>query len=76
MWRGCFVQKCRRRPLKSCGKQSTLFANSPRASSWNRPTEFEEVGIKPDVEVHITIGDLRNGKDPVLEKALELTSIP
>jgi hypothetical protein len=34
------------------------------------------VGIKPDVEVHITIGDLRKGRDPVLEKALELTSNP
>jgi C-terminal processing protease CtpA/Prc len=33
--------------------------------------EFVGVGIKPDVEVHTTIEDLKNGRDPVLEKALE-----
>jgi carboxyl-terminal processing protease len=39
-------------------------------------SEFEGVGIKPDVEVHTTIEDLKNGRDPVLEKALELASKP
>ena len=39
-------------------------------------SEFEGVGIKPDIEVHTTIEDLRNGRDPVLEKALELASEP
>ena len=39
-------------------------------------SEFEGVGIKPDVEVHTTIEGLRNGRDPVLEKALELASKP
>jgi carboxyl-terminal processing protease len=39
-------------------------------------SEFEGVGIKPDVEVHPTIEDLRAGRDPVLEKALELASKP
>lgn len=39
-------------------------------------SEFEGVGIKPDVEVHTTIEDLKNGRDPVLEKALELAAKP
>jgi carboxyl-terminal processing protease len=39
-------------------------------------SEFEGVGIKPDIEVRPTSEDLRNGKDPVLEKALELASKP
>lgn len=39
-------------------------------------SEFEGLGIKPDVEVHTTIDDLKNGRDPVLEKALELASKP
>ena len=36
-------------------------------------SEFEGVGIKPDVEVHTTIESLKSGRDVVLEKALELT---
>jgi carboxyl-terminal processing protease len=39
-------------------------------------SEFEGVGIKPDIEVRPTIEDLKNGKDPVLEKALELAAKP
>jgi carboxyl-terminal processing protease len=39
-------------------------------------SEFEGAGIKPDVEVHTTVDDLKNGKDPILEKALELASRP
>ncbi len=35
-------------------------------------TEFEGVGIKPDVEVHPTIDDLKSGRDTILIKALEL----
>jgi carboxyl-terminal processing protease len=39
-------------------------------------SEFEGVGIKPDIEVHPTVEDLRSAKDPVLEKALELAAKP
>jgi carboxyl-terminal processing protease len=39
-------------------------------------TEFEGVGIKPDIEVHPTIDDLKNGRDPVLDKAMELAAKP
>ncbi len=39
-------------------------------------SEFEGMGIKPDVEVHTTIEDQTNGRDPVLEKALELAAKP
>jgi carboxyl-terminal processing protease len=39
-------------------------------------SEFEGVGIKPDVEVRPTIEDLRSGRDPVLEKALEVAAKP
>jgi hypothetical protein len=39
-------------------------------------TEFEGVGIKPDIEVHSTIDDFKNGRDPVLDKALELAAKP
>jgi carboxyl-terminal processing protease len=35
-------------------------------------SQFEGVGIKPDVQLEPSADDLRNGKDPVLEKALEL----
>jgi carboxyl-terminal processing protease len=38
--------------------------------------EFEGVGIKPDVEVHPTIENLTNGKDTVLDRALELAAKP
>ena len=38
-------------------------------------SQFEGVGITPDVQVNITPGDLRAGRDPVLEKALELTRV-
>jgi carboxyl-terminal processing protease len=39
-------------------------------------SEFEGVGIKPDIEVHTTIEDLKNGRDPILEKALEFATRP
>jgi carboxyl-terminal processing protease len=39
-------------------------------------SEFEGVGIRPDVEMHMTIEDLKNGRDPVLEKAFELAGKP
>jgi carboxyl-terminal processing protease len=35
-------------------------------------SEFEGIGIKPDVEVRTTIEDLKSGRDPVLEEALQL----
>lgn len=35
-------------------------------------SEFEGVGIAPDVEIQTTVDDLRTGHDPVLEKAYEL----
>jgi carboxyl-terminal processing protease len=37
-------------------------------------SEFEGVGIKPDVEVHTTIEDLKNRRDPTFQKALELAA--
>lgn len=39
-------------------------------------SEFEGVGIKPDVEVHPMIENLKNGKDPMLDRALELAAKP
>lgn len=39
-------------------------------------SEFEGIGIKPDVEVRLTIDDLRQGRDVVLQKALELAEKP
>jgi len=39
-------------------------------------SEFEGVGIKPDVEVHPTIESLKSGRDVVLEEAIELTAKP
>ena len=39
-------------------------------------SEFEGVGIKPDVEVHPTIESLKAGRDVILEKALELAEKP
>ena len=39
-------------------------------------SEFEGVGIKPDMEVHPTIESLRSGHDLILEKALELAAKP
>lgn len=39
-------------------------------------SEFEGVGIKPDVEVHPTIESLKSSRDIVLEKALELAKKP
>jgi carboxyl-terminal processing protease len=39
-------------------------------------SEFEGVGIKPDLEVRPTVQDLRNGKDPVLERAMEFAAKP
>ncbi len=35
--------------------------------------EFEGVGIQPDIEIHPSIDDLKEGRDVVLDKALELT---
>jgi len=39
-------------------------------------SEFEGVGIKPDVEVHPTIESLKSGRDLILEKAVELAEKP
>jgi carboxyl-terminal processing protease len=39
-------------------------------------SEFEGVGIKPDIELHPTIESLKSGRDVVLEKALELAQTP
>jgi C-terminal processing protease CtpA/Prc len=39
-------------------------------------SEFEGVGIRPDIEVRPSIDDLKNGRDPILEKALELAAKP
>ncbi|HEY7354583.1 MAG TPA: S41 family peptidase [Terriglobales bacterium] len=37
-------------------------------------SEFEGIGINPDIEVHPTIDDLRKGRDVILDKAMELAS--
>jgi carboxyl-terminal processing protease len=37
---------------------------------------FEGVGIAPDVPVDMTPGDLKTGRDPVLQRALELAQQP
>jgi len=39
-------------------------------------SQFEGVGITPDVPIDITPEDLRTGRDPVLKKALELAQVP
>ncbi len=39
-------------------------------------SQFEGVGITPDVPVPITADDLRSNRDPVLQKALELAKLP
>jgi carboxyl-terminal processing protease len=39
-------------------------------------TEFEGVGIKPDVEVHPSIESLKARQDVILDKALELAGTP
>jgi carboxyl-terminal processing protease len=39
-------------------------------------SQFEGIGIMPDVELHPTPEDLRLGRDVVLTKALEMASIP
>lgn len=39
-------------------------------------SQFEGVGISPDVEVHRTAFDLKQGRDVVLSKALEVASAP
>lgn len=35
-------------------------------------SEFEGMGVVPDVEVHLTVDDVRNHKDPALAKARQL----
>jgi carboxyl-terminal processing protease len=37
---------------------------------------FEGVGIAPDVPVELRITDVRDGRDPVLQKAVELAAEP
>jgi carboxyl-terminal processing protease len=39
-------------------------------------SQFEGVGITPDIPVDITPEDLRTGRDPVLKKAVELAQLP
>jgi carboxyl-terminal processing protease len=39
-------------------------------------SEFEGVGIKPDVEIHPSIESLKSGHDVILEKAVELADTP
>ncbi|ASI13787.1 tricorn core peptidase [Candidatus Mancarchaeum acidiphilum] len=35
-------------------------------------SEFEGIGIKPDIVVYPTLKDIRDGKDPVLDKAIRI----
>jgi carboxyl-terminal processing protease len=46
-----------------------LLSLGARRVSFPDGSEFEGVGIKPDVEVDMTVQDLRTGNDPVLDKA-------
>jgi carboxyl-terminal processing protease len=39
-------------------------------------SQFEGIGITPDVPVDTTPEDLRTGRDPVLKKAVELAQLP
>jgi carboxyl-terminal processing protease len=39
-------------------------------------SQFEGVGITPDVRIEVTPADLRNGLDPVLKKAMEIAQLP
>jgi carboxyl-terminal processing protease len=39
-------------------------------------SEFEGVGVVPDVGVHPTTQDFRSGDDPVLKRAIEIASQP
>jgi carboxyl-terminal processing protease len=39
-------------------------------------SQFEGVGIAPDVAVETTADDLRAGRDPVLKKAVEIAQLP
>jgi len=38
-------------------------------------SQFEGIGIKPDIEVHTTAEDIRSGRDPVMARALKLIAI-
>jgi carboxyl-terminal processing protease len=39
-------------------------------------SQFEGVGVAPDIEVHPTAQDFRAGDDPVLKRAIEIASQP
>jgi carboxyl-terminal processing protease len=39
-------------------------------------SQFEGIGISPDVEVHVVPEDFKQGRDVVLSKALEMASAP
>src|SRR5258708_27321762 len=48
------------------------FGLSTKREFFPDGSEFEGVGIAPDIEVHTRASDLQSGKDSVLEKAHEL----
>ncbi len=48
------------------------FRVSTKRVSFPDGSPFEGVGIRPDLEIRPTVDDLRKGRDPVLERALEL----
>ena len=48
------------------------FRVSSKRDCFPNGSTFEGIGITPDVDIPTTIADLRSGKDPILEKALEL----
>src|SRR6266851_3140103 len=37
-------------------------------------SRFEGIGIRPDIEIHSTVQDMKIGKDVVLERALQLAT--
>jgi carboxyl-terminal processing protease len=48
------------------------FRVSTKRSYFPDGSQFEGVGIRPDVEMRPTVDDLRKGRDPVLDRALEM----
>jgi carboxyl-terminal processing protease len=52
---------------------STIFVSTKRAYLPDG-SGFEGIGILPDIEVAPTLDDMLTGRDPVLERALQLAS--
>jgi hypothetical protein len=53
-------------------RSDVIDATKQRTTKVIKEAEFEGVGIKPDIEVHPTIGSLKSSHDTIMEKALKL----